>query len=589
MMASRATAQPAAATTEPPSGLLARMVPPMPGSTLWGWLGPLLVTAFGAFLRFNQLGKPDKVIFDETYYVPDALGILRYGVEHNYVSARNSMLVRGNTHIFTSGGEFVVHPPAGKVLIAFGEWTFGVNSFGWRFATAVIGSLAILLLARITRRMTRSTLLGCVAGLLMALDGLEFVMSRTALLDIFLMFWVLAAFGCLVVDRDVTRARLAAAVDGAMGRAGGRPMGGPAVGTVTGAAGGTAHGADLADTDLGGADLAGTDLGGADLGGADLAATDLAGLEPARAGGAWRQRIPWWRVGAGVCIGLALASKWDAIWYLLGLTALVIAWDIGARRAAGLPNGFLGTLRRHRWMPAWFGVLPIVVYLITWSGWFFTSTGYDRQWAGQNGIHTPVISALASFVQYQKQMLQFHLGLTTHHPYQSQPWTWLVMSRPVAFFWQCPAGGTHGACASAKAQEVLAIGTPLIWWASIATLLVCVAWWLTRRDWRAGALLLAVAVGWLPWFWFALHDHRTEFFFYALEFEPFLIMSITLCLGLILGSARASAMRRTVGAAVVGAYLLGVLLNFAYMYPILTAKVIPYTTWLSQMWYHGWI
>ena len=200
-----------------------------------------------------------------------------------------------------------------------------------------------------------------------------------------------------------------------------------------------------------------------------------------------------------------------------------------------------------------------------------------------------MISALLSFAHYQKQMLQFHLGLTTHHPYQSQPWTWLVMSRPVAFFWQCPAGGTHGACASSKAQEVLAIGTPVIWWASIATLLVCVAWWLTRRDWRAGALLLAVAVGWLPWFWFALHDHRTEFFFYALEFEPFLILSITLCLGLILGPARASAMRRTVGAGVVGAYLLGVLLNFAYLYPILAGKIIPYTTWLSHMWYHGWI
>ena len=74
-------------------------------------------------------------------------------------------------------------------MIAFGEWTFGVNSFGWRFSAALIGSLAILLLARIVRRMTRSTLLGCIAGLLMALDGLEFVMSRTALLDIFLMFW----------------------------------------------------------------------------------------------------------------------------------------------------------------------------------------------------------------------------------------------------------------------------------------------------------------------------------------------------------------------------------------------------------------
>ena len=71
-----------------------------------------------------------------------------------------------------------------------------------------MGTLSILILARVARRMTRSTLLGCLAGLLLALDGLHFVLSRTALLDIFLMFWVLAAFACLVVDRDRARERL---------------------------------------------------------------------------------------------------------------------------------------------------------------------------------------------------------------------------------------------------------------------------------------------------------------------------------------------------------------------------------------------
>ena len=541
-MLSRASAQPAAA--EPPSALRARLVPPMPGSGFWGWAGPVLVMVFGAVLRFTRLGVPRAVIFDETYYVPDAFGILKFGVEHNYVSTRNVLLVHGNPHVFSSpaGGEFVVHPPVGKLLIAVGEWTFGLNPFGWRVATAVIGSLAILVLARITRRMTRSTLLGCVAGLLMALDGLEFVMSRTALLDIFLMFWVLAAFGCLVVDRDVTRARLAAALE----------AGGP-------------------EGDSAGAATA------------------------APAGPLWRRirwdEVHWWRVGAGVCLGLALASKWDAIWYLPAFVGLVIAWDIGAYRAAGQPIGFSTALRHQRWLPAWCGLLPLAVYLVTWSGWFFTSSGYDRQWAAQNGIHVPVISALASFVQYQKQILSFHLGLTTHHPYQSQPWTWLVMSRPVAFFWQCPAGGTHGSCGAAgtKAQEVLSIGTPLIWWASIATLLVCLGWWLSRRDWRPGAVLLMVALGWLPWFWFAAHDHRTEFLFYALEFEPFLIISITLCLGLVIGSAQATAMRRTIGASVAGAYLLGVLLNFAYLYPVISGEIIPYSSWLSHMWYHGWI
>jgi dolichyl-phosphate-mannose-protein mannosyltransferase len=114
-------------------------------------------------------------------------------------------------------------------------------------------------------------------------------------------------------------------------------------------------------------------------------------------------------------------------------------------------------------------------------------------------------------------------------------------------------------------------------------------WWLARRDWRAGAVLLAVAASWLPWFWFAAHDHRTEFSFYAVAFDPFLVLSITLCLGLIIGPAKATATRRAAGAAIAGAYILGVMLNFAYLYPILAGKVIPYTAWLSRMWYHGWI
>ena len=81
---------------------------------------------------------------------------------------RGCALAIGGPHEFAPGAD----------LIAAGEWLFGLTPFGWRFAVAVTGSLAILMTARIARRMTRSNLLGCIAGLLLALDGLEFVMSR---------------------------------------------------------------------------------------------------------------------------------------------------------------------------------------------------------------------------------------------------------------------------------------------------------------------------------------------------------------------------------------------------------------------------
>src|SRR5579862_9703825 len=189
------------------SALRARLGTPMPDDRLWGWLGPGLVTAFGAWLRFDRLQVPRAVVFDETYYAKDAWSILQHGVEWNYVSNANTLMLQGHTaSLFvpcsgTGCGEYVVQPEVGKLLIAVGEAMFGLDSYGWRFFSAVFGSLAILLVCRIARRMTRSTLLGCIAGLLMSLDGLEFVLSRTGILDVFLMFFVLAAFGCILIDQ----------------------------------------------------------------------------------------------------------------------------------------------------------------------------------------------------------------------------------------------------------------------------------------------------------------------------------------------------------------------------------------------------
>jgi dolichyl-phosphate-mannose-protein mannosyltransferase len=499
--------------------------PLLRSGTFWGWAGPLLVTAFGAFLRFNRLSIPRAVVFDETYYVGDAWAILQHGTEINHVTNANALLARGSTNILKgTQGELVAHPPLGKMMIAVGEWLFGLTPFGWRFAVALVGSVSILMLARIVRRMTGSTLLGCIAGLLLALDGLELVLSRTAILDIFVMFWVLAAFGLLLIDRDRSRAALAAAA---------------------------------------------------------------ARLEPGAGGRGPRLGIRWPRVLAGLCLGASIACKWNGVWYILAFGALAIAWDLGARRAAGFPARVSGVLRSDvPWLPVTFGIIPAAVYVASWTGWFATPYGYDRNGAAFNNGHPT--STLMAWLQYNKWMLQFGLGLTSGQTYKSNPLGWLVLARPISFYSSClPAKG----CGSAGSteQEVLAIGTPAIWWAAVGAAAACLVWWLMRRDWRAGAALLGVAAGWLPWVWFYLHDQRTEFFYYAVTFEPFLIMAITLCLGAIIGPARAAPGRRAFGAVLAGAYMLAVLVNFAYLYPILAARVIPYTAWLSRMWFHSWI
>ncbi|MCX6413460.1 MAG: phospholipid carrier-dependent glycosyltransferase, partial [Actinobacteria bacterium] len=196
------------------AGLPDRLSPPMPSHGLRGWIGPLAVMAIGAVLRLWNLGQPHAIAFDETYYVKDALSLLRFGVERDMAEGANETLLASDGNwrtidIFKDAPEYVVHPPLGKWTIAAGEYFFGATPFGWRIAVSILGVIAILMTARILRRMTRSDLIGTLAGLLLAVEGIHLVMSRTGLLDMVLGFWVLAAFGLLVLDRDHTRARLA--------------------------------------------------------------------------------------------------------------------------------------------------------------------------------------------------------------------------------------------------------------------------------------------------------------------------------------------------------------------------------------------
>ncbi len=168
----------------------------------------MAVLALG--VRLWHLGRPGTLSFDETYYAKQAWSMLQVGYAQDYVEGADQRIAAGDlTGLFETGQPTqIVHPEAGKWLIALGEWAFGMDSFGWRISAAVIGALTVLVLARLVRRLTGSTVIGCLAGLLLALDGAHFVMTRLALLDGFLTFWIVCAVACLVADHDWLTERL---------------------------------------------------------------------------------------------------------------------------------------------------------------------------------------------------------------------------------------------------------------------------------------------------------------------------------------------------------------------------------------------
>ncbi len=499
-----------------------RILPPTDGRG--GWLATLAVGLLAGLLRVVRLDIPAGRIFDEIYYVCDAQNLIRYGVE--VATAGGDPAIQASCEPTGMPG-FIVHPPRGKWAISLGIRAFGTNEFGWRIAAAVVGTLMIVALVRVTRRMTGSTTLACLAGILLSLDGLHFVQSRVAMLDIFVAAWVLFAFACLVADRDAVRRRLARFDDDAL----------------------TGFGPRL-------------------------------GLRP-------------WRLLAGVCLGAAVATKWSALYYVAVLLLLAFTWEVGARRTAGVRSPVRATVVRSS--PALLGtmlVLPAALYVLSWAGWFGSDGGYDRQWAQTNeasGLGNVVPDALRSWWQYHREIYGFHSNLSTPHNYQSHPAGWLALARPVSYYYPAGVGpGRYGCEAASCSREVLAIGTPAIWWAGAAVLLAMLWLWVSRRDWRGAAVLAMALTAIVPWIRDDL-DSRTMFLFYALPAVPFLCLGLALVAGWALGGAGASLRRRRTAAIGIGVYVSLVILNFAYLYPVLAAQTLPYASWRSRMWFSSWI
>jgi dolichyl-phosphate-mannose-protein mannosyltransferase len=507
------------------------------------WGGPLAVAALALLLRVWRLQVPHRLLFDETYYAKDAYSLLRFGYVRDTVDKADEMIARGDlTGLFKPDTSYYVHPDVGKWLIALGERAFGMDSFGWRISAAVVGALTVLVLARLVRRLTGSTLLGCVAGLLLCFDGLHFVMSRLALLDGFMTFFVLCGVACLVADRDWGRERLLRLVGD--------------------------RGPD--------------------------------GLRPGEWGPVRAMLLRPWRLAAGVSFGLACGTKWNAVFVLAGFGLLAWAWDCGARRALGL-RAAAGKATVADAVPAFFSLVGValVVYVATWSGWLAHVQKYETDFGSGWGDYVAtdasgpaeMVQSLHSLWNYHVQVWDFHTGTGLQdatHPYESDPAGWLVINRPVGIDANTDIKpGELGCQADDKCiEQVLAIGTPVLWWAGVGALLEAAALWVGGRDWRYGVALVGVLSSWLPWLRFS---ERPIFFFYAVTIIPFTIVALTLVLGRLLGPAEAGSRRRAWGAAVVGAFVALVIANFAFFYPILTDALLSNQEWLDRMWFARWI
>lgn len=418
-------------------------------------VAPLAIALLSFLLRIIDLSRPKGFVFDEVYYVDGARDLLAYGVE-----------------VTGPKPEFIVHPPVGKWLIATGIKVFGDNEFGWRIASAICGTLLILLFALIAHRLFKSTLLTACAAALMAMDGLALVHSRTALLDLFLTFFIVLA-------------------------------------TLF-----------------------------------------------------WNESR---YLATGIALGLAVATKWSALYFLALFLCIALYRIFTFLELRAMPKAMaqrIGSLV----------LLPATIYIASWWGWFASDRGWDRQWSP---------NVVKSFWHYHAEILNFHTTLTQKHSYEANPWTWSLMLRPTSFFYATPQNCGAQSCS----QEVLALGTPVLWWAGTIAMIVALGFWIStlyrrKNDPILNLITLGIAAGYLPWFFF---QERTVFSFYAIIFQPFMILAILYCI------RRALQLPGKQPRIALGLFLLLVAVNFLYFLPLFTGAPIPYDDWYARMWLPSWI
>lgn len=578
---------------------------------LWMWPALLVITGIGAALRLFRLDFPHRLIFDETYYVKDGYSVFNFGYERSWPENADDSFNAGDPSVIEPTPEYVVHPPLGKWLIGWGIDLFGADdSFGWRFTVAIIGTLTIFLLGVIAWKLFRSAFFACIAAGLLAIDGEHFVHSRTSLLDIVLMAFVLLAFFFILLDRDQVTKRLAAWTQGTAeigSSVPSRTLQNPD--PLPEAAASSPSDPDEVPRTF-----------PTELSESITSTAPLPEAAPPTAEARRRRRTKSrdvinfgprlgarpWIFAAGISLGLATGVKWSGLYALAAFGILIVLWDVHSRYRAGVVHPWLGMFIRDS-IPSFFKLVPIalVTYVACWTGWIRSDDAWDRQWAAENfGWWRALpqwLDWLPSLAHYHYTAYSFHVGLDSEHPYMSNPWGWIVQWRPTSFYYESYDRGDMGCTVAKCSSAITSVGNPVIWGLAALAVLVCLIVWIIRRDVRPAVILAGLAATWLPWF---AYQERTIFTFYTIVMVPFVVLAVTYCLTLVWGrvpvhrlaspgpstkqrfariSAALFARRLTVGLILVAA-----ILTFAYFWPVYTGEVIPFSAWNNRMWNITW-
>jgi dolichyl-phosphate-mannose-protein mannosyltransferase len=228
---------------------------------------------------------------------------------------------------------------------------------------------------------------------------------------------------------------------------------------------------------------------------------------------------------SALAFGLAIASKWSAIWVI---PILFIIWL--KRKNKFEPGLFLSFL-----------ILPFALYLLTYLPMFLSGHSLSVWW------------------EMQKQMWWYHTGLRATHPYTSQWWSWPLLIRPIYLYTSEEVSG--------MVARIYAMGNPLVFWFGLSSVVLSFIFSFVERNKKLGLVVFCYLIFFVPW----AASSRIMFLYHYLPSIPFMAI------------ATGYVLRRN--PKLIFPFLVLSFLLFVYFYPHWAGLQIP--LWLDKSYY--WI
>ena len=281
-----------------------------------------------------------------------------------------------------------------------------------------------------------------------------------------------------------------------------------------------------------------------------------------------------WRAAAGAAAGAAVASKWSGILILVSVVVLTVVWELAWRREAGMENRFVRMLKTESAsIVICLALIPALLYTSTFIGRIHDKPIPDYVKGGDCAFEDG--NWPYNFLHQQLCMLGFHRTLEATHSYQSPPWSWPLIKRPVSYFF-CSGSSCDPKEEDGTYQEIFATGSPFVWWTSLLAIALLAIAWALRRDFRRpeGFILAGFAFTYLPWLIPSGRD--AVFLFYLLPTVPFMCLAVAWAFTKLGETWEAKAS--------VALYLAGAIGLFVFYYPLLTKASIPEPSWRKRIW-----